>query len=408
LRILIVTMYYPPAAGAGVQRPLALAGHLPSLGVETHVLTPDDAKWVHRDDETPAPPSVHVHRVRNRAPRTHLRGRELGESRGGRRLLAELRLLPRRALVPDPEVLWALAAIPAAARIVRDHRIDVVLTTSPPVSLHLVGAAARRLTRARWIADLRDPLIASAYRHAEYRTERSVARLVARHADAVVTASDGIADELRTLGRAEAVTVVLNGCDPKDFDGLVYRRSDQFRITHTGSFLSRRDPRPFLRALRETSAATVARFVGDFRPADLAYAREIGVAQRVTTIPFVPRREALALQRDSEALLLLVPESGRRGHAVVTAKLSEYLAARRPILAAVPLGGEAARVLAATCAATIVAPDDVAGMVRALRSFERRWRHGTLDVPPLAGDLQSTLSGRALAEKIAAVSRSLS
>lgn len=391
-----------------MQRPLALASHLPSLGVETHVLTPDDAKWVHRDNETRPPPSVPVHLVCNRAPRTHLRGRELGELRGGRRLLAELRLLPRRALVPDPEVIWALAAIPAAARIVRDHRIDVVLTTSPPVSLHLVGAAARRLTRARWIADVRDPLIASPYRHAEYRAERSVARLVERHADAVVAASEGIADELRALGRADAVSVVLNGCDQEDFDGLVYRRSDQFRITHTGSFLSRRDPRPFLRALRETSSATVARFVGDFRPADFAYAREIGVADRVMTIPFVPRREALALQRDSEALLLLVPESGRRGHAVVTAKLSEYLAARRPILAAVPLAGEAARVLAATGAATIVAPDDVAGMVRALRSYERRWRRGILHPPPLAGDLQSTLSGRALAEKIAAVSRSLS
>jgi hypothetical protein len=286
--------------------------------------------------------------------------------------------------------------------------MDVVLTTSPPVSLHLVGAAARRMTRARWIADLRDPLIASAYRHAEYRGERSVARLVARQADAVVAASDGIASELRTLGRTEAVSVVLSGCDPEDFDGLDYRRSDQFRITHTGSFLSRRDPRPFLRALRETSSATVARFVGDFRRRDLAYAHEIGVAHRVMTIPFVPRREALALQRDSEALLLLVPEAGRRGHGVVTAKLAEYLAARRPILAAVPLAGEAAHVLAATGAARIVAPDDVAGMVAALRSFERRWRRGTLHVPALAGDLEQTLTGRALAEKFAAVIRGLS
>ena len=322
-------------------------------------------------------------------------------------MLAELRLLPRRALVPDAEVVWALAAIPAVVRLLRRHAIDVVLTTSPPVSLHLVGAAAQRLTRARWIADLRDPIVSSPFRRAELRGEAALARLVARRADAVIAASHGIADEMRRLGRTDGITVLQNGCDSDAFAGLTYRPSDRFRITHTGSFHSRRDPQPFLRALRGSSPDIVARFVGDLRPSDLAYAREIGVDNRVVSLPFVPHRQALALQRDSEALLLLIPDADGRGQSVLTAKLSEYVAARRPILAVVPVDGEAAGVLRETGAATIVAPADIAGMTAALADFERRWRAGVLDVPPLADELEARLSGRAVAEGVAAVGRSL-
>lgn len=407
MKILIVTMYFPPAGGGGAQRSLKLAAHLPSLGVETHVLTPDDSKWVQQDNTAPLPPAAQVHRVRNYGPRTRLRGREVEAAQAGDRLLAELRLLPRRALVPDAEVVWALAAIPAAVQLLRRHAIDVVLTTSPPVSLHLIGAAGQRLTRARWIADLRDPIVSSPFRRAELRGEAAVARLVARRADAVIAASKGIADEMGRVGRANGITVLQNGCDSDAFVGITYQPSDQFRITHTGSFLSRRDPRPFLQALCDSSPDIVARFVGDLRPSDLAYAREIGVDDRVVSLPFVPHREALALQRDSEALLLLIPDANGRGQTVLTAKLFEYVAARRPILAAVPVDGEAAGLLRETGAATIVAPADVAGITAALAGFERRWRAGMLDVPPLAGELEARLSGRAVAEGVAAVSRSL-
>lgn len=405
--MLIVTMYFPPAAGGGAQRPLKLAAHLPSLGVETHVLTPDDAKWVQRDETARPPPAAHVHRVRNCGPRTRLRGREVEAARGAGRLFAECRMLPRRALVPDAEIVWALAAIPAAVQLVRRHAIDVVMTTSPPASLHLVGAAARRLTAARWIADLRDPIVSSPFRRAELRGELALGRLIARRADAVIAASGGIADEIRGLGCTGEVAVIQNGCDAEDFEGLTYQAADHFRITHTGSFLSRRDPRPFLEALRLSSADIVARFVGDFRSSDLAYAREIGVRDRIVPMAFVPRREALALQRNSEALLLLVPDAKGRGRAVLTAKLFEYLAARRPILAAVPVDGEAARLLRPTGAATIVSPDDVTGMTAALADFELRWRTGVLNVPPLSPELQAGLSGRAVAEGVAAVVRSL-
>src|SRR5581483_11648320 len=107
-------------------------------------------------------------------------------------------------LPPDENVPWNLTAIPAAIRIARHEAIDVVLTTSPPSSVHLVGAAVKRATGARWVADLRDSLVAHPHRRAERlrvrikeQGEHGVASLVGRDADAIVAAADAIADEAR-------------------------------------------------------------------------------------------------------------------------------------------------------------------------------------------------------------------
>ena len=88
-----------------------------------------------------------------------------------------------------------------------------------------------------------------------------MARLVAKRADAVVTVSEAISQEMRDLG-AERVETIPNGCDFDDFEGLEYRRGERFRITHTGTFFGHRDPKPFLTALAKTDGDLVARFVG--------------------------------------------------------------------------------------------------------------------------------------------------
>ena len=117
------------------------------------------------------------------------------------------------------------------------------------------------------------------------------------------------------------------------------RARDRFRLTHAGSFFGKRDPKPFLRALAESGLEDVTvRFLGDFRPADREFMESLGLADRVELIDHVPRRESLRLQRDSDALLLLIPEAGGRGRGVLSGKVFEYLAAERPVLAIVPRG----------------------------------------------------------------------
>ena len=193
-------MYFPPAGGGGVQRPLKFATHLPALGIETHVLAPDDPKWLHSDPALAPPTQAWIHRARYLGPRARRLADELHGRRGLDRLSRQARSLSRRVLVPDENVAWNLTAIPAAVRIVRSEGIDVVLTTSPPNSVHLIGAAVKRTTGVRWVADLRDSIATHPHRRVERAAVRakekvsaSVARLVARQADVIVAASDAIA-----------------------------------------------------------------------------------------------------------------------------------------------------------------------------------------------------------------------
>ena len=216
---------------------------------------------------------------------------------------------------------WNLTAIPAAIRIVKREGIDVVLTTSPPSSVHLVGAAVKRATGARWVADLRDSLVANPHRRTESRLarikeqgEHGVAALVARYADGDRRRRRrdrrrGPRARPEGPGRDDRERLATSTTSP----GSSYRPSERLRITHAGSFFGKRDPRPFLTAFAEADLDAVVRFVGDFRPADREWAETLGLGDRLELIPYVARRRSLELQRDSEALLLLIPEAGGRG-----------------------------------------------------------------------------------------------
>src|SRR5712691_5469064 len=213
MKVLVVTMYFPPAGGGGVQRPLKLAQYLPALGIETHVLAPDDPKWIHRDEGLRVPTQAWVHRARYIGPKGRRPAEELHGKEGLPRLATHAKLASRRLLVPDENVSWNLTAIPAAIRIARRERIDAVITTSPPNSVHLVGAAVQRATGAKWLADLRDSLVAHPHRRAESaavrakeKVDEAVARLVARRADAVSCVSAAIAEEIK--GRSPRGPVV--------------------------------------------------------------------------------------------------------------------------------------------------------------------------------------------------------
>jgi glycosyltransferase involved in cell wall biosynthesis len=416
VKVLLVTRHFPPGGGGGVQRPLKFATHLPALGIETHVLAPDVPGSLLADAELELPTQAWIHRVRYVGPRAGRPAERLLAKRGLARVGTQAALLGRRLLVPDENVPWSTFALPVAVRLVRREKIDVVLTTSPPPSLHLLGAAVKRATGAAWVADLRDPLTSHPHRRG-YESQLArlkeasvggVGRLVASQADAIVAASDAIAEEARGLEPKGKVVTIANGCDFDDFAGLVHHPSDRLRITHAGHFHGKRDPKPFLQALAELGLEdVVVRFAGDFREADRTYAESLALGDRLELLGDVSRRRSLELQRDSEALLLLVPESGGRGRGVLTGKIYEYLAAERPILAVVPSDGAAAQLVRETGAGVVVAPDDVEAMREALLDLHRRWRDGSLDDTSLSGEWRQRLARGARVEELADVLRSV-
>jgi glycosyltransferase involved in cell wall biosynthesis len=416
LKVLLVTLHFPPGGGGGVQRPLKFATHLPALGIETHVLAPDMPGAVPADAELELPTQAWIHRVRYVGPRGGRPSERLLAKQGLARMGTQAALLGRRLLVPDENVPWSTFALPVAIRLVRSEGIDVVLTTSPPPSLHLLGAAVKRATGAAWVADLRDPLTAHPHRRG-YESQLArlkesavggVTRLVASQANAIVAVSDAIAEEIRRAEPKGKVVTIANGCDFDDFAGLEHHPSDRLRITHAGNFHGKRDPKPFLRALAESGLDdVVVRFAGDFRVADREYAESLGLGDRLELLGYVSRRHSLELQRDSEVLLLLIPDAGGRGRGVVTGKIFEYLAAERPILAAVPPDGAAAQLVRDAGAGVVAASDDVDALREALLDLHRRWQEGNLDGTPLSPEWRARLSRAGRVEELADLLRSV-
>ena len=415
MKLLLVTLYFPPAGGGGVQRPLKFASHLPALGIETHVLAPDDPKWVHEDADLPLPTQAWIHRARYLGPRSRRLADELHGRSGLDLALRRASSVGRRLLLPDENVTWNATAIPKAISIVRREGIDVVLTTSPPGSVHLIGAAVQKATGAKWVADLRDSIVLHPHRsvegtgaRAKQKARAGIARLVAHQADAIVAASEAIAAETRAAEPRGRVVTIANGSDFDDFAGLDYVRRDRFRVTHAGSFFGKRDPKPFLRALAESGLEDVTvRFVGDFRPGDREFVDSLGLGDRVELIEYVPRRESLRLQRDSDALLLLIPEADGRGRGILSGKVFEYLAAERPVLAVVPPDGAAAKLVREAGAGLVAGPDDVPGIRDALLELHARWRDGGLEGTPLSPQWRDKLSRASRVEELAELLESL-
>src|SRR3954454_15136965 len=223
MKLLLVTMYFPPSGGGGVQRPLKFASHLPALGIETHVLAPDDSKWIHSDVELPLPTQAWVHRARYIGPGGRRVADELHGRSGLDLAVRRASTIGRRLLLPDENVTWNATAIPKAISIARSEGIDVVLTTSPPGSVHLIGAAVKKATGAKWVADLRDSIALHPHRategmgaRAKQKARAGVAHLVARQADAIVTAADAITEETRGLSPVASVVPIANGSDFDD------------------------------------------------------------------------------------------------------------------------------------------------------------------------------------------------
>ena len=199
-----------------------------------------------------------------------------------------------------------------------------------------------------------------------------VARLVAGRADAITCVSEAISEETRALEPE----------GPRRHDperrGLRRRRRARVHARASGSGSRTRAASSAAairgrscRRLHDSGLDVVARFLGDFRETDRAWAADSTLGDRLELLPYAPRVESLALQRDSEALLLLIPEAGGRGKGVLSGKVFEYIAVGRPILAAVPPDGAAAELIRETGAGVVAAPDDPARSERRSRSSTR-------------------------------------
>ena len=426
LRVLLVTYYFPPSGGAGVQRPLKWTRYLPAAGIEPVVLTVREGAYPHLDAGMMAdiPPGTEVHRTRAPDP-FGLYGRLTGRSRDAavaartghvgqseRASERASRWVRANVFVPDARVGWVPFARAEAFYRHRQRPFDAVITTGPPHSAHLVGLALRR-RGVPWLADFRDPWTQIHYTGALGRTrtaerlDRALERRVLTTADAVVTVSDPLRRDLLELAPGARIEVVRNGFDPADFPAPPPPvRADRFEVAYVGSLYD--VPHALFDAvarLKGREEDVLLRFVGSVPEGFEAAAEARGIANRVAVEPAVPHAEAVEVMRRA-ALLLLTIEPWSYAAGVVPGKTFEYLASARPVLGIGPPDGEAAQILERTGAGTMLPNDDADGIVETLRAHRAAWAAGH----PEAGADQSASADYARptqAAHVAAILRSI-
>jgi glycosyltransferase involved in cell wall biosynthesis len=374
-KVLMVAFHFPPQRGSsGIQRTLKFAQYLPAHGWQAWVLSAHPRAYADAGGEPYAGPAEVTRAFAiDSARHLAIRGRYL-------RVLA----------LPDRWAGWCLGAIPAGLRLVRRARCQVIWSTYPIASAHLIGLVLRRLTGLPWIADLRDPMIDDAYPTDPWMRKAAawVERQTVRHASRVVCTTAGAVRSYRRRYPEippERFRLIENGYDEEEFTHAVPAprpAGGPFVLLHSGIvYPSERDPRPLFAALgrlRRDAILDGANFrlllrapVHDGLLRDLA--REHGIDDIVEIAPALPYRAALAEMLAADGLLVL---QAANCNEQVPAKLYEYLRAGRPILALTDPAGDTAALMQAAAIDTVAPLDDVGAIEQALPRFLALARSG--------------------------------
>lgn len=371
----MVAFHFPPQRGSsGIQRTLKFAQYLPAHGWQPLVLSAHPRAYADAGGGPYAGPAE-VTRAFALDSARHLafRGRYL-------QMLA----------LPDRWVGWCVGAIPAGLRLVRRARCQVIWSTYPIASAHLIGLALRRLTGLPWIADLRDPMIDDAYPTDPWMRKAAawVERQTVRHCTRAVCTTEGAVRSYRRRYPdvpPERFELIENGYDEEEFAHAVPAprpAGGPFVLLHSGIvYPSERDPRPLFAALgrlRRDGILDGANFrlvlrapVHEALLAGLA--REHGIADIVEIAPALPYRAALAEMLAADGLLVL---QAANCNEQVPAKLYEYLRAGRPVLALTDPAGDTAALMRAASIDTVAALDDAEAIAEALPRFLALAREG--------------------------------
>lgn len=349
-RVLLITRAYPPLQFVGSLRPAALVKYLPRFDWEAVVLTPR-LEGVRRESgqviETQYRDVLKEWKARLRLDSTRGVHEQLrlpvGEKRGSAlphtHLLNAVKFL---VTYPHESKGWIPFAVAAVEEIRRQGpEISAIVSTSPPITSHLIGRQAKQILGCPWIADLRDLWTQNlGERNTGAFLQRGLEKRTLGDADVLVTVSTPWADRLRERYPHKNICAVPNGFDPEDFRSANPPLTSEFSITYAGQlYEGQRDPTLLFEVLHELiqegaiSAADVrVRFFGEAEPWLSALIRKYALQDVVQTPGFLSRQLVLERERESQILLVL-PWSDPRETGHHSAKLFEYFGAARPILA---------------------------------------------------------------------------
>lgn len=402
-KILIITYYWPPSGGAGVQRWLKFSKFLPEFGYEPIILTVDErvASYAQLDHSLLAEinPGMAVHRTETFEPYNLYRKlsnkKEIpygGFSNQKKITLFEKfsRFIRGNLFVPDPRKGWNKYAYKKAAELIRKEQIEVVVTSGPPHSTHLIGKKLKRNFGIKWIADFRDPWTDIYYYKDLYHIglitwyDRKLEESVLSEADKIITVSGEVGKLLlkRIPDSSSKIAVIPNGYDNTDFENTEPVHNEMFTITYTGTISMTYRIEQFAEAVcllpGKVKEGIKIRFIGNVPDeiVNLFYLK--GIGEMVEVMGYLPHKQAVSQMKGASMLLMSIPDTpDNKG--IVTGKLFEYLAACKPILAIGPKGGDVEILIDKCKAGKLFTYQDIEGMKNYILETYQQYLNGNSD-----------------------------
>lgn len=395
-KALIITYYWPPAGGSGVQRWLKFVKYFRNFNVEPIVYTVQDANYPIVDESlvNEIPEGLEVIKQPIFEPNDILTffGKKKQEGAGfldpnPSFIGMILQYIRANYFIPDARKCWIKPSIKYLKSYLEENKIDVIITTGPPHSLHLIGLKLKGLTGVKWIADFRDPWTEIDYFHklplskSSLRKHFSLEEKVLKKADVVLVVSKTMNENYHKYN--ENVITVTNGYD-EEIAGEKIKLDTKFTFTHIGLMNADRNPTILWKVLAEIIKEN-HEFGKDFElkligKTDDSVVNDIdkyNLNNYVKFINYLAHEKVIEFQKKSNVLLLIV-NNVPSAKGIVTGKIFEYLMAKRPILAIAPTNGDVADIITETNSGTTINFNDSSALKRAILNLYESHKKGKL------------------------------
>ncbi|HID40413.1 MAG TPA: glycosyl transferase family 1 [Calditrichaeota bacterium] len=404
-KVLVITYYWPPAGGPGVQRVLKFVKYLPDFSWRPVILTVENGDYPAIDYSlgSEIPSDVAVYKIPIWEP-YNLYRKLLGKRKSQaipvavlsqkQNLSVKAKLLHwlrANVFIPDARIGWYFAAVREASRIIEKEKIDCVLVSSPPHSLQLIGLKLKSKFNLPLISDLRDPWTDIHYYSdvnrlgISQRIDTWLEKKTLTRADLVTTVSPAMHRLFKAKAEKVNCRVVYNGYDQSDFNATVERSSEAFILAYVGNFKANQNSdtlwatlAELLKENREFAGHFRLEFTGKLSDDTLHSLRDYGLWDKVIFNDYLPHNEAVIKMKQASALLFIIPMA-ESNQGILTGKLFDYLAAGTPLLSIGPSSGDAAQLLSETSAGPMLSYEDKSAIKQRILSLFEAWQEKKLE-----------------------------
>lgn len=395
MKVLIITYYWPPAGGSGVQRWLKFVKYLQDFGIEPIVYTVDNANYPKEDDSliSEIPKNITVLKNPIFEPTDVFFWKQKGvkkEDVANSTNNGLLSFMRGNFFIPDPKIFWVRSSVKFLQKYLSENPIDVIISTGPPHSMHLIAEKISKRNNIKWIADFRDPwtdlYYNQSFKQLSFAKKRNLKleKKVLENADCILTVSNSLKKDFDKI--AKSVEVITNGFDSEVLQDEHLVLDSKFTISYIGLLPKQSNPVAFFKVIKKVCDANEAfkndvqlLFVGDIS-AEVHQEIEKNMLTGISEIKgYVSHLEAIEYQKRAQVLLLLIPRAPKSA-GILTGKLFEYLTAKRPILALGPEEGDLSEILEHTHSGVVIAHENEAKLSTEILRLYQQFKEGNLSL----------------------------